>query len=682
MTTVGIDLGTTISSIARMDGSGNVTLARLRDGSPRLRSVVAVAADGSVAVGDEAQSLAPLEPDSTFAFFKRRMGTAWQLPLGTRTWSASQLSAEVLRALVADAEADWGTRPTKAAVTIPAYFGDDARRATIEAGELAGIEVIALPHEPTAACLAYEPDASRSITQLVYDLGGGTFDVSVVRFKPDGIEVIATAGDDQLGGKDWDDVLVDLIADQIEADTGYDARDDAVAIADLLERARDAKHALSSLQKTAVTLQIDRGLHRAEVTREQFERVAAPLYAKTEAVVERVLDDVGGPSELDAVLLVGGSTRMPQCRRALLRSTGIEPLMGVDPDAAVVTGAARVARDHDEASRPGAAAMLTARRVVSDVTAHALGFVVVSADGSRYVNEVMIQRNAPIPAKQTKRHELAVGRDDSGVLEVYMLQGESQRPLETNALGRWSFESVPGNRKGSVDIDVTYEYDEDGVVHVTASVGGKALSAPRIDRDDRDLRWTEEDPATHNVPDLSVALVIDVSGSMSGEKLDEAKSACEGFINVLEEAGAADRICLVPFGDTARLAAALGTAPGQVRQAVRALRTEGWNDFVGGLRVAWQELSQGQGRRVIVFLTDGQATDQEETDTLRARDVIVDGNGEIIVRGVRGADEAFLRKLDSGSELLGSGELVNSFRGIAKQLAGQSQSRGLLGRRG
>lgn len=676
MTAVGIDLGTTISSVARQTPDGRVQLAGLRDGSPRLRSVVTFD-DGRVVVGEEAQTLAPLDPDSSFAFFKRRMGTDWEVPHDDRIWTAPQLSAEILKALVADAITDLGERPQQAVVTIPAYFGDDARRATQEAASLAGLDIAELVHEPTAACLAHEPDPDATLTQLVYDLGGGTFDVSVVRFSPGGAEVLATAGDDQLGGKDWDDVLLGLIADRIESEYGVDLRDDQQLVTDLLERTRDAKHSLSRLQRTAVSVPVSGSMRRIEVTRSEFDAVASSLFTRTEAVVERVLDDIGGRSGLDAVLLVGGSSRMPRCRDALVASTGLEPRSGVDPDAAVVTGAAITAGRIVGAGRSTG---LGRRRTVRDATAHALGLVVVSADGNRYVNQTMIARNAPIPARETRPAELAVGRDDTGVLDVYMLQGEAERPLDTSPLGRWTFDGVPGDRSGTVQVDVAYAYDEDGVCHVSASVGGTELPAPRIDRDDRDVRWTEEDPSAHNVPDLSVALVIDVSGSMHGGKLDEAKRACEGFIDVLEEAGAADRICLVPFGDVARLAAPLGASPGEVRQAVRALRTEGWNDFVGGLRIAWNQLSQGQGRRVIVFLTDGHATSQEEIDTIRARDAIVDGNGEIIVRGVRGADEAFLRKLDSGSELLRSGEVVDGFRGIAQQLSGGGGAMRRLGR--
>lgn len=677
MTGVGIDLGTTISSIARVQDSGRPLLARLRDGTPRLRSVVTVEPDGRVVVGDEAQALAPLEPENTFAFFKRRMGTGWSVPHAGRTWTAQELSAEILKALVDDAGADFGQRPSHAAVTIPAYFGDDARRATQEAAALAGLEVLSLPHEPTAACLAYEPDPGATSTQLVYDLGGGTFDVSVVRFTPEGAEVLATAGDHQLGGKDWDDVLVDMVADQIEATTGEDLRDDVQAITDLLERARDAKHALSHLQRTAVTLQVAGGLQRAEVTREQFESLAAPLFAKTEALVDRVLEDVGGRSAIDAVLLVGGSSRMPRCRDALVRTTGLEPRTGVDPDAAVAIGAAIVAHQHEQArSSPGAGHLMV--RKVRDATAHALGFVVVSADGSRYVNEVMIPRNAPIPACNTKTHELAVARNDHGHLDVYVLQGEAPRPLDTNPLGRWTFEGVPGNRKGRVRVDVAYRYDQDGVVHVGASVDGVSLPTPLIDRDDRDLRWTEQDPASHSVPNLAVALVIDVSGSMSGAKLQEAKEACVGFVDVLDEAGAGDKVTLVPFGSSASVAAELGASAEEVRKRTRQLSTSGSTNLAHGLSVGWQSLSKAEGRRVLVVLTDGSPDDRERA--LAERADILRADGEIIARGVSGADAHFLKALDSGSQLLGAGEVVASFRGIAKQLAGAGAT-SLIGRR-
>jgi molecular chaperone DnaK len=673
MTAVGIDLGTTISSVGRADESRRVILARLRDGGPRLRSVIASDGSGGLVFGDEAQRLAPIDPDNTFALFKRSMGTDWSVRSDDRTWTPSELSGELLRALVDDTEADFGERPGRAAISIPAYFGDDARRATREAGALAGLEVIALPHEPTAACIAYRPGGGERSTILVYDLGGGTFDVSVVRFDDQSAEVVATAGDDRLGGKDWDDVLVALVTDRLLDAVGADVRDDDALLADLQERARDAKHALTRMPKTAVTLQVGGGMHRVEVTRAEFEELSEALFNRTHELVARVLDDIGGAGLLDDVLLVGGSSRMPRCGEVLRRATGLTPRKGVDPDAAVTIGAAIIARD-TEADRRSHGVSLS-RAGIRDVTAHALGFVVVSPDGSRYVNQVMIDRNAPIPASATKRQRLTVDRKQGGVLDVFMLQGDAERPLGTNPLGRWTFDDVRGHRRGHVEVDVSYAYDIDGVVHVSAAVGGHSLADPAIDRDDRDLRWTEEDPSAHQTPDLSVALVIDVSGSMAGAKLREACDACCGFIDVLEEAGVGERLGLVSFGSRGNLIAPLGSRPDLLRSAAQRLATNGSTNLTDGLEVGWSALARGSGRRVLVVLTDGSPDDR--VSALDRRGDIVRADGEVIARGVTGADEDFLRRLDSGSKLLGEGELVASFRGIAQQLAG---GRGSLSR--
>jgi uncharacterized protein YegL len=292
----------------------------------------------------------------------------------------------------------------------------------------------------------------------------------------------------------------------------------------------------------------------------------------------------------------------------------------------------------------------------------------VSPDGARYLNQVMIDRNAPIPATATKRQKLAVSRKEGGVLDVFMLQGEAERPIDTNPLGRWTFKDVPGHRRGHVHVDVCYAYDDDGVVHVSAAVDKRPLGAPSIDRDDRDLRWTEEDPSVHHVPDLAVALVIDVSGSMGGGKLREACDACCEFVDVLEDAGVGERLSLVTFGSRGRLVAPLGTRPDALRSAARGLGTDGTTNLTHGLEVAWSGLEGERGRRVLVVLTDGAPDDRDSA--LHRRRKILRADGELIARGVSGADEHFLGQLDTGSKLLGAGEVVSNFRGIAQQLAG------------
>jgi molecular chaperone DnaK (HSP70) len=665
---VGIDLGTTISLLGvERDEGGQVVVINTRDGGPRLRSIVHVATDGATTVGEAAGRLAPLDPDAVFAFFKRSMGKDWAVTAANRSWTPQDLSAAVLDALLQDAAGQLGGRPRQAVVTIPAYFGDDARRATLQAAESVELEVLALLHEPTAACIASQALIAGEGTILVYDLGGGTFDVSVVSFHSDHAEVLATAGDHRLGGKDWDDLLVDIVAERVQEAGGDDPRDDPVALVELQERAREAKHALSRLEGTAITLHTGGRVHRVEVDRSSFWARGQALLGRTGELIAKVLEDIGGASRIDGVLLAGGSTRMPPCADVVRAATGREPLPGIDADEAVVKGAALFAARTSAAAAGGAPRRALAAGV-ADITAHALGFVVVSADGSRYVNEIMIPRNAPLPANATKSHQLNLPSAPEGrVLSVYMLQGEAERPLDTDALGAWTFSSIPGDSHGPVEVNVSYSYNEDGVVEVSASLEGHPLPAPSVDRSDRDLTWTEEEPSKAFAGELVAVLTIDVSGSMQGSKLAEAKAACLGFIDELERAGLADRVAVVSFGSDARTILGLGGSSAATRRAVEALSIEGSTNLAAGLRCADAELAAHAGRRVVVVLTDGEPDDRASALTVRGR--LVESGVEVIARGVAGADEAFLDELSTGDgELVGEGELGGNFRGIARQL--------------
>lgn len=673
MGVVGIDLGTTISLLALAHDDGRVATLDTRDGGPRLRSVVHVAPDGATTVGAAAERLAPLDPDAVFAFFKRSMGRDWRVVAGGREWTPPELSGEVLAALLEDAEGRFGARPREAVITIPAYFGEDARRATQRAAELAQLELRALLHEPTAACIASRTLIDGSGTILVYDLGGGTFDVSVVAFAGEGAEVLATAGDHRLGGKDWDDVIVEIVAEQVGEELGDDPRDDPVTLAELQERAREAKHTLSRMEHAAVTLHAGGSVHRVELDRASFHARSQALYERTAELIGRVLEDVGGAGRIDGVLLAGGSTRMPPCAEVVRAATGREPLAGIDPDEAVVRGAALFAAVPRGLAAGSPRGGLAAR--IADVTAHALGFVVVAADGGRYVNEVMIPRNARLPAQASKRHELQLPSAREGrILSVYMLQGEAERPLDTDPLGVWTFREIPGDASGRVPVDVSYRYDENGVVEVTASLDGTPLAPPQIDRDERDLSWTEEDPAKASAGELAVALTIDVSTSMRGPKLEEAKAACLAFVEELERAGGAERVAVVSFGSTAQTVLAMGGGAAAANAAVQRLAVGGSTNLAEGLRRAHGELSGSEGRRVVVALTDGEPNDRGAA--LAVREQLTADEVELIARGVEGADEAFLEQLATGDgELVGAGELGGNFRGIARQLVGGGMAR-------
>lgn len=666
MNVVGIDLGTTISLLGVEREDGRVVVIDTRDGGPRLRSVVHVGADGATTVGEAAERLAPLDPDAVFAFFKRSMGKDWSVKAAGREWTPPDLSGAVLQALLADAGSRLEQRPREAVVTIPAYFGEDARRATLQAAESAELEVRALLHEPTAACIASRPLLGQRGTILVYDLGGGTFDVSVVTFRPDHAEVLATAGDHRLGGKDWDDLIVNMVAEQVAETLEEDPRDDPAVLAELQERAREAKHTLSRMERAAVTLHAGGRVHRVELERDSFWARGRTLYDRTAELIARVLQDVGGAARIDGVLLAGGSSRMPPCAEVVRSATGRDPLAGIDPDEAVVRGAALFAAASARGGRGSLSGGLAAQ--ITDVTAHALGFVVVSSDGSRYVNEIMIARNAPLPAEATKCHELDLpSAADDRVLSVYMLQGEAERPRDADPLGVWRFRSIPDQGDRSVKVNVSYRYDEDGVVLVSASIDGLALPAPEIDRTERDLSWTDEDPSKLAAGELAVVLVIDVSGSMQGSKLAEAKSACVSFVEELERAGCAERVALVSFGSEARTILTMGSSPATQRDAVQALEVEGSTNLAAGLRRAQSELAQISSRRVVVVLTDGAPDDRAAA--LAVRNALVVEEAQLIARGVAGADENFLRELATGDgELVGEGELGGNFRGIARQL--------------
>jgi molecular chaperone DnaK (HSP70) len=488
---VGIDLGTTYSLAATVSEAG-VRIHQTEMGQRSTPSVVFVGSSVTV-VGEEAKHSAAVYPDRTFAFFKRDMGVpGTERTVDGRPWTPDQLSAEVLRSLLRDVQRDTGEPPTQAVITVPAYFGEGARRATVEAGRLAGLEVLELIHEPTAAALAFGfggPGEAQARTILVYDLGGGTFDVSLVRLGPEEMAVLATDGDHELGGKDWDDVVIEIVADRFQERHGVDARWDPVAAADLRARCEDAKRSLSKVPSTNVLVVCDGANDRIPVSRDELDALSAGLLAQTETLVNSVLSEAGFRwDQIDAAVLVGGSTRMPACAALVERLSGRAPTRGIDPDIAVAQGAALVAARHrSEAGVPGARRGLRAfsggRRggpetpdtgraanglvrsvTVKDVTAHALGFVVINAAGDRYVNDVMIARNTALPAWQTKTKRLEKGIDE---LDVYVLQGHQERPLATESLGRYRFADVPGGKKDR-DLDISFSYDSDGMVQVSA----------------------------------------------------------------------------------------------------------------------------------------------------------------------------------------------------------------------
>jgi len=455
---VGIDLGTTNSVIAIIQGGDPVVIPNT-EGSRLTPSVVAFTKAGERLVGQTAKRQAILNTERTIASIKRQMGTKHRVKIDDKDYSPEEISAMILQKLKADAEAYLGDKVSQAVVTVPAYFDDAQRTATKTAGEIAGLEVLRIINEPTAAALAYGLDKKKDETILVWDLGGGTFDVSLLDVGEGVFEVKSTSGDTRLGGDDWDQALVDYLADAFKKDQGIDLRSDRQALQRLREAAEKAKVELSQVTQTTINLPfITADQHGPKhldltITRAKFEDLTAALLKRCEGPFRQAIGDAKlSVEDLDEVILVGGATRMPMVQELVKRLTGKEPHRGVNPDEVVAVGAAIQA---------GILGGQVREVVLLDVTPLSLGIETLGG-----VCTKLIERNTTIPTRKSESFTTAA--DGQTEVEVHVLQGERAMAKDNRSLGKFHLTGIPPAPRGIPKVEVTFDLDVNGILSVTA----------------------------------------------------------------------------------------------------------------------------------------------------------------------------------------------------------------------
>jgi molecular chaperone DnaK len=682
---VGIDLGTTFSSLAIINESGKPEIIKNSEGEYITPSVIYFSADNLI-VGKEAKEYQAFGEGNVASFFKRAMGDPnWIFFAQDHNYTPTDLSSLVIKKLKNDAESLLNEEITHAVITVPAYFSDLQRRNTIEAGEKANLKVMRIINEPTAAAISYGVESfDDGSLILVYDLGGGTFDVSLVRISKNSIEVIVTDGNHELGGKDWDDVILRFLSSEFELEHGIDPLLDDQLLNDLLVRAESAKRTLSSSPSATILLIHEGKTNRIVITRQQFEQLTTHLMETTINLLNQVITNAKiDISNLTGILCVGGSTRMPMVRRYLEERIGKPLLTRINVDEAVALGAAIQANIdmqnqlnlsllHEKKSNFN----LTSAKEIKDITSHSLGMVAINEDRSKYINSIIIPKNNFVPSYEIHPYQFLTTSQKNNEMEVYITQGESERPLDCTILGRYRFIDIPhikGNQKAIIDI--TYAYDTNGIVQITAAErNSKQKLNYVIEKVEDDLSWMDEPPPIQEViyDHVFLYIAIDLSGSMSGEPLIEAQKAAKQFISKIDITHTS--VGIIAVADKIKV---IQTACQNTKKLFRAINSLNIGQVgIGNSGEPFTEankiLRNQKGHKFILVLADGVWAHQSKA--IKKAKECHESDIEVIAIGFGSADYKFLKAIASSEEgalFTDLSNLVKSFDRVAQVITEQ-----------